>query len=250
MSKRVIPYDDNDSEIKIDAKLAKRIVSLCDKGLCSGLGVAEPGRMCIEAAVNFAMGRPHGDQPTCVDDTLRDFKIDLNDSLNFASNRARGKALKRLGIAQLGTAEGDYEFDYRGFQKHVEVVLQKHIDKHIKGLVTARDAKTKTFVSQAISKIKQAGLDHLDSLFCILRDDLQEIEETFFNADGLAFDPETDVVDANYWDLSEQIEWIARDMPEKEKAAFLRNICEEFVKILIKMKTPGSKFLHLAPFRG
>ena len=43
---------------------AIRIVELLSHGLVAGLGKPEPGKMCVEAAVCFALGLPHGGQPT------------------------------------------------------------------------------------------------------------------------------------------------------------------------------------------
>jgi hypothetical protein len=87
----------------INKKLAAKVLSVIDAGLVSGLGTPEPGKMCIEAAVNYALGAPHGDKPACVSPALRDLKINLNDA-NWSTNAARTKGLRRLGIAQLGSA--------------------------------------------------------------------------------------------------------------------------------------------------
>jgi hypothetical protein len=64
----------------INKKLAAKVLSVIDAGLVSGLGTPEPGKMCIEAAVNYALGAPHGDKPACVSPALRDLKINLNDA--------------------------------------------------------------------------------------------------------------------------------------------------------------------------
>lgn len=44
--------------------------------------------MCVEAAVCYALGLPHGDEPTCVDEVIRRYKITLNDN-KWSSNAAR-----------------------------------------------------------------------------------------------------------------------------------------------------------------
>ena len=90
-----------DMEITVD--LARKCLAVVDAGLVHGLGKPEPGKMCVEAAVNYALGFPHGDQPKCVAPTLRSLKIKLNDS-NWSSNQARTKGLRRLALAQLGSA--------------------------------------------------------------------------------------------------------------------------------------------------
>ena len=86
----------------ITEETATRVLDVVDQGLSSGLGNRQPGQMCVEAAVCYALGEPHGDQPTCVSPVLRRFKIGLNDA-RWSSNEARAKGLRRIAIAQLGT---------------------------------------------------------------------------------------------------------------------------------------------------
>jgi hypothetical protein len=81
---------------------ARKVLSVVDAGLCSGKGVREPGKMCVEAAVCFALGLPHSDDPPCVGKAVREFKIKLNDS-SWSSDKARARGLRRLAIAQLGS---------------------------------------------------------------------------------------------------------------------------------------------------
>ena len=90
----------------ITKELATKVLSIVDAGLIMGVGVAEPGKMCVEAAVCYALGEPHGDKPTCVGPAVRNFKIRLNDS-RWSSDTARAKGLRRIAIAQLGSNEID-----------------------------------------------------------------------------------------------------------------------------------------------
>lgn len=71
------------------------------RGLCFGIGDPS-GQMCIEAAICYTLGLPHGDDPECVEYEVRTFKIGLNDS-HWSSPEARAKGLRDLGIAQLGS---------------------------------------------------------------------------------------------------------------------------------------------------
>ena len=87
---------------QINKKIARKVLEVVDKGLVKGLGNPEPGKMCVEAAVNYAMGLPHGDSPQCVGRSVRDFKIALNDSY-WSSDKARTEGLRKLAIAQLGS---------------------------------------------------------------------------------------------------------------------------------------------------
>ena len=87
----------------LDRALAVKVLEVVDTGLVSGLGTRTPGQMCVEAAVCFAMGLPHGDKPTCVAPALRALEIKLNDAA-WSSPAARAKGLRRLALAQLGSA--------------------------------------------------------------------------------------------------------------------------------------------------
>jgi hypothetical protein len=94
------------TEVKITRAIAEKVLSVVDMGLTSGMGSPHPGKMCVEAAVCYALGQPHGDQPTCVHPTVRSFKIALNDS-TWSSDQARAKGLRRIAISQLGSTHID-----------------------------------------------------------------------------------------------------------------------------------------------
>lgn len=47
--------------MRITRKIAVRVLEVVDAGLVSGVGSPEPGKMCVEAAVCYALGLPHGD---------------------------------------------------------------------------------------------------------------------------------------------------------------------------------------------
>src|SRR5277367_3655848 len=87
----------------INLEVAQKVLSCVDAGLVSGVGKPIPGQMCVEAAVCYALGLPHGDDPKCVAQSLRRLKIRLNDS-NWSSDQARSKGLRRLALVQLGSA--------------------------------------------------------------------------------------------------------------------------------------------------
>lgn len=81
-----------------------RVLDIVDQGLCSGMGKPIPGQMCVEAAVCYAMGMEHDDEPTCVDEDVRDAKIALND-MKWPSREERAKGMRRIAVAQLGSDE-------------------------------------------------------------------------------------------------------------------------------------------------
>jgi hypothetical protein len=89
--------------IEITEEIATKVLATVDAGLSSGLGKPKPGEMCIEAAVCYALEEPHSDEPTCVSKALRAFKIRLNDS-DWSNRHARAIGLRRLALAQLGSA--------------------------------------------------------------------------------------------------------------------------------------------------
>jgi hypothetical protein len=100
--------------LKVTRTLAKRVLKVVDAGLSVGVGDPVPGRMCVEAAVNYAMGLPHGDEPPCVAEPVRTLKINLNDHEGWADDQSRAKGLRALAIAQLGSNTlSDVEFIHR-----------------------------------------------------------------------------------------------------------------------------------------
>src|SRR5574343_868290 len=80
---------------EITQEIAAKVLRVVDAGLSHGVGEPIPGQMCVEAAVCYALGLPHGDNPQCVSNLLRSLKIRLNDT-SWASNAERAKGLRRL----------------------------------------------------------------------------------------------------------------------------------------------------------
>jgi len=73
-------------------------------GLTSGWGKPEPGRGCVEAAVNVVLGLPHKESPvSCVGEPDLTFAIYLNDA-PWSSDAARAEGMVDLAIAHLGSA--------------------------------------------------------------------------------------------------------------------------------------------------
>ena len=83
---------------KFDVKKYDEILA---RGLSHGLGEAG-GQVCIESAICETLGLGHSDDPKCVAQSVRNFKIRLNDA-NWSSTHARSKGLRQLGLAQLGS---------------------------------------------------------------------------------------------------------------------------------------------------
>ena len=93
--------------LTITESLIRKLLATVDVGLHAGLGVPEPGNMCVEAAIAFALGEPHGDGPTCVHPVVRAGNIILSDCA-WSSDLARANGMRRVAIAQLGSTEIDY----------------------------------------------------------------------------------------------------------------------------------------------
>ena len=88
--------------MNITKKFVTKLLSVVDQGLVKGKGKPVPGQMCVEAAVCYAQGLPHSDQPTCVGNAVRAFKIALNDA-DWSSDAARAAGMRKLAVAQLGS---------------------------------------------------------------------------------------------------------------------------------------------------
>jgi hypothetical protein len=91
-------------QIKITKDVVTKLLDVVDAGLVTGMGEPIPGQMCVEAAVCYALGLPHSDDPQCVAPSLRSLKIRLNDSA-WSSIASRAKGLRRLAVIQLGSKD-------------------------------------------------------------------------------------------------------------------------------------------------
>jgi hypothetical protein len=108
---------------ELNEELVCKVRDTVNAGLVKGLGKPEPGKMCVEAAVCYAMGLPHSDQPTCVGRAVRAYKIRINDA-KWSSNEARTAGLLKLAIAQLGSDTIDQ-------RKFVKIVAEQTIRKTV-----------------------------------------------------------------------------------------------------------------------
>jgi hypothetical protein len=109
----------------ITKKLVTKIIETVSCGLSNGLGKQVPGEMCVEAAICYAYGLPHGDNPPCVGSAVRAFNIALNDS-NWSSSKARAKGMIDLSIAQLNSNVIDQvEFSTKATMKVINTIIAK-----------------------------------------------------------------------------------------------------------------------------
>jgi hypothetical protein len=133
---RIASMVNTESAMQITRTIVDKIHSLLDHGLVSGLGVREPGKLCVEAAICYAMDLPHNDDPGCVMPALRRMKIRLNDSSRWISNKSRAEGLRRLAIAQLGSDTLDErEFVRRVVEMTIRTVIPpalRRVAAHVK----------------------------------------------------------------------------------------------------------------------
>jgi hypothetical protein len=142
------------NEITLDQ--ARKVLEVVDAGLSGGMGFPVPGHMCVEAAVCYALGQPHGDEPECVNDAVRRFKIELNDA-KWSSNKARAQGMRRLAIAQLGT--NDKFFDEKKFvDVLIEQTIRKIVPHALRAAVrAAEDQKHKAALEEAALRCERDG---------------------------------------------------------------------------------------------
>ena len=88
--------------MEMTRELAQKVLQTVDAGLVNGIGEPIPGKMCVEAAVCYAMGLPHSDNPKCVGSSVRRYKIRLNDS-RWPTDKDRTEGMRKLSVAQLGS---------------------------------------------------------------------------------------------------------------------------------------------------
>jgi len=142
-----------------------RFDEVLSRGLCVGVGERD-GQMCIEAAICYALDLPHGDDPDCVTESVRKYKICLNDT-KWSSPGARAKGLRDLGIAQIGSKGviSDVEFSKRLQKKTIHVLIPKLFreiftdltrNDHLKCLETAKKCEELSTAAEAAAAARAA----------------------------------------------------------------------------------------------
>ncbi len=172
------------NETKITAAVASKVLEVVDAGLAHGLGKPNPGEMCVEAAVCYALGLPHGDNPACVAPALRALKIRLNDS-GWSSNQARASGMRRLAVAQLGSAGKLDEQEFR--RRVVDIALRKTTPAALRAAASIqKDHKHKAALLDAAARCEKEGT----------REAALAGKEVARNADAYAADAAADAADA------------------------------------------------------
>ena len=245
---------------EVTEEFSRRVLAVVDAGLVEGLGDPEPGKMCVQAAVCYAMGIPHSDKPTCVSESLRLLQIKLNDS-SWSNNTARTKGLRRLAIAQLGSAGilDEAEFVKRVATMTIQVIVPIALRAAAKIMPIALRAAAKLE-----SNAKLVGSLEEAALACSLDPSTNNV----IKAKDIAADADAAAVSASYAAsaanaaVSAAVSAAAAAAYAAEYAAYaaesaesaagaaafdatLADCCEDVVKILIDLGSPGCAFLNL-----
>jgi hypothetical protein len=246
--------------MEITAAVASKVLETVDAGLCSGVGKPVPGQMCVEAAVCFALGLPHGDEPSCVSRALRSFKIKLNDA-NWSSNEARAKGLRRLALIQLSSAGhlDDREFAHRlaelAIRKAVPAALRSAASiqkdpKHKEALLhhanacesegtrsAALEAKAAAAADAAAAYAAYAAAAY--AAYAAAAAAYAAYAAAAYAADAAA------AAAADAADAAADADAAAARKTARDKS--LAEFAEAVVQLLIEMKAPGAQWLDLAP---
>jgi len=133
--------------VTITREMAEKVRDTVAAGLTHGMGVQEPGKMCVEAAVCYALGLPHGDDPGCVSPFLRQLKIGLNDK-HWSSNAARAAGLRRLAIAQLGSKDAIDDDVFR--RRVVEMTIRRCVPAALRSAAMVNPKHAKQLEAAAV----------------------------------------------------------------------------------------------------
>lgn len=194
----------------ITAAIASKIIEVVNKGLVGGMiGDPVPGKMCVEAAVCYAMGEPHTEEPRCVDLVIRHIKIALND-MDWRTNLSRAYGLQRVAVAQLGTA------NLKGVGSFKDSLVQKIAGELLPPVIAEADWDKLAWLANGFEDFREDFRDHSDV------DDFQ----SFFES----------VIRAKY---NKQSTFADKDDAGKR---WLAGLIED---VLVELKAPGTEFLHL-----
>ena len=268
--------------MEITATIAAKVLETVDAGLCSGVGKPVPGEMCVEAAVCYALGLPHSDNPDCVAPALRAFKIKLNDKI-WSSNEARAKGLRRLALVQLGSKGhlNNREFARRlaelAIRKAVPAALRaaSSVQKDVKHKATllehaiiceregtrqaALDAKKAANAANAAANAaaKAAAADAAYPAYAAYAvAAAYSAAAAAYSASAYAAyaaaDPYATAAYAGYAAdaaaaYAAAADAAAADAKSSTRDKILADFAEDVVQLLIEMKVPGAQWLDLAP---
>ena len=258
--------------MEITRDIAIKVRDTVDCGLSSGLGQPIPGEMCVEAAVCFALGLPHSDEPICVSKAFRSLKISLNDG-PWSDNKARAKGLRRLAIVQLGSSEiDDNEFARRVVEMTIRKIVpiamraaalihpeEKHKLALENGALLCEKEGTESAARSAASAARSAWSAE-SAAASAARSAARSAESAWFarsawSAESAAESAARSAASAarSAWSAESAAASAARSAARSAESAaesaakdqVLSDFAEEIVQIAIEMKMPGCQWLDL-----
>lgn len=237
--------------MQITKELASKVLEVVDEGLIYGLGKPIPGNMCVEAAVNYALGADHNDHPVCVNNDLANFKIALNDKA-WLSTASRAKGMRKLAIAQLGTGDADSNFKFADFIRRIHVITcDEFIIPYLKKM------RWMNWWNPYFVYVYTQVINHLK------RGESLAATKIMYNKTNSGFDTDS----ANYGPWTTMRELWGGNYPaviraintdrnhnrynqdvvpsERYGDEIYHRFAQRAVDVLVEMETPGSKFLYL-----
>ena len=133
--------------MEMTREIAIKVRDTVDAGLVQGVGKPIPGEMCVEAAVCYALGLPHGDDPACVAPSVRRLKIALNDR-RWSSPLARAQGLRRLAVAQLGSAGVIDDQDFR--RRVMDMTIRRVVPAALRSAATVNPTHAESLEAAAV----------------------------------------------------------------------------------------------------
>jgi hypothetical protein len=242
----------------ITREIAAKVVEVVDAGLVNGVGEPVPGQMCVEAAVCYAMGLPHGDKPSCVSPALRRLKIGLNDR-NWSSTQARAKGLRRLAVAQLGSA-GVLD-DGELIRRVAEMTIRKIVPLALRAAAKRKPDRAALLEAAAVRCEREGTRESASAAYAYAAAD-DASASAYASASASAYAPASAYAYAAYAATAAADAYAAADAAAyaADAAAYaaayaaadardrvLADYAEWVVEILIDLKAPGCQFLDLVP---
>lgn len=220
----------------ITRAIATKVRDTVDAGLVHGLGDPLPGEMCVEAAVCFALGLPHGDDPGCVSPALRGLKIRLNDSA-WSSPAKRANGLRRLAVAQLGSKG---VLDDKFFtQRVVEMTIRRVVPIALRAAARVNPAHAKALESAAV-RCEREGTPDASAAAA------SAYASTYASASAYSSAYAATAATAAA-DAAPSASAATAADASAGRDAVLGRFAEWVVEILIDMKAPGCQWLDLVP---
>ena len=228
----------------ITREIAEKVRDVVDAGLVNGVGKAVPGQMCVEAAVCFALGLPHGDDPGCVAQTLRRLKIRLNDS-SWPSKEARAAGLRRLAVAQLGSAGA---LDDREFVRRVvDMTIRRALPEGLRAAARVNPKHADALEASAVRCETEGTRESAREGERVARAAAASAVSSADYASASAYAASSAAAAAASADYAAASAAASADYAARARDRALAEYAEWVVEILIDMNAPGCQWLDLVP---